>query len=72
MMYIDKRKAKKGKSRISEKNLLIPGLLGGIAGLILGMKIFHHKTKKLGFLTAVILILILNFIYWYMMYKYFE
>ena len=41
----DKRKAKKGKWRISEKTLLSLSFLGGAVGGILAMKKFHHKTK---------------------------
>lgn len=46
LMGIDKRKAKKGSHRISEKHLFIPVLLGGATGGVLGMNLFHHKTKK--------------------------
>ena len=41
----DKRRAKKGQGRIPEKTLLILPLLGGSAGGILGMTVFHHKTR---------------------------
>ena len=48
-MFIDKRKAQKGKWRISEKTLLtITCMFGGI-GTIAGMYIFRHKTQKLRF-----------------------
>lgn len=51
-MYIDKRKAKKGKRRIPEKTLFIfVGLGGGIGG-ILGMYLFRHKTKKTRFVIG--------------------
>lgn len=42
---IDKRKAKKHKWRITEKTLLGFGLIGGAVGGLLGMQVFHHKTK---------------------------
>ena len=42
---IDKHKARKGAWRISEKALLGLGMLGGAAGGLLGMRVFHHKTK---------------------------
>lgn len=45
-MGIDKWKAKRGAWRISEGFLLGLVLLGGGVGGILGMYIFHHKTKK--------------------------
>lgn len=42
---IDKLKAKKGAWRISEKALLGLGFLGGAVGGLIGMKVWHHKTK---------------------------
>lgn len=41
----DKRRAKKGSWRISEKTLLVLGIIGGAPGGLLGMKFFRHKTK---------------------------
>ena len=45
LMGADKRRAKRGAWRISEKTLFLPPLLGGTVGAILGMRVFHHKTK---------------------------
>ena len=42
---VDKHRAKKGKWRIPERTLLLLPLLGGSVGGILGMRLFHHKTK---------------------------
>lgn len=44
-MGIDKAKAKKGAWRIPEKTLLGIAVLGGGAGVWLGMEFFRHKTK---------------------------
>ena len=44
-MGIDKRRAKKDRWRISEKTLFLPVILGGGLGGILGMRLFHHKTR---------------------------
>ena len=49
MMYIDKKKAIKGKWRISEKSLFVVTLLGGGIGTNIGMNMFGHKTKKMRF-----------------------
>lgn len=57
-MYIDKRKAKKGKRRIPEKTLFILVGLGGGMGGILGMYLFRHKTKKTRFVIGFPAILI--------------
>lgn len=46
---IDKFLARKNMRRISEKFLFFLGALGGMAGSILGMLFWHHKTKKIYF-----------------------
>lgn len=58
--FIDKRAAKRGKRRISERRILITAFLGGAAGLLLGMKYFRHKTKHWYFWAAGWLFLILQ------------
>jgi uncharacterized membrane protein YsdA (DUF1294 family) len=45
----DKRRAIKRLWRISEKTLLVTGLCGGAPGLLLGMIVFRHKTRRLKF-----------------------
>lgn len=49
IMWIDKRKAEKGRWRIPEKTLFIVTALGGGIGTIAGMYTFRHKTQKLNF-----------------------
>ena len=44
-MGIDKRRAKKGVWRLSEKALFLPVVLFGALGGVMGMNVFHHKTK---------------------------
>ncbi len=58
MMWLDKRKAKKGKWRIPENTLLIFVLLGGGIGGIVGMYTFRHKTQKMKFVIGFPVILI--------------
>ena len=57
---VDKRRAKKGAWRISEKTLLLLPLLGGSIGGILGMQVFRHKTKHWYFQFGVPAVLILQ------------
>jgi Predicted membrane protein len=45
MMGADKRRARLGRRRISERRLLVWALLGGAAGGWVGMRLFRHKTK---------------------------
>ena len=45
LMGIDKRRAQRGAWRISEKVLfLATACFGGLGG-VMGMRLFHHKTK---------------------------
>lgn len=46
---IDKRRAQTGSRRISEKNLIFIGLLGGWPGAFAAQQVFRHKTQKLSF-----------------------
>lgn len=58
LMGIDKRKAVRDVRRIPEKTLLTAcGLFAALGGLI-GMHVFHHKTRKLEFKLGVPLMLI--------------
>lgn len=58
MMGIDKHKAVRDVRRISERTLLTAcGLFAAPGGLI-GMHVFHHKTRKLKFKLGVPLMLI--------------
>ena len=45
LMGLDKRRARRGAWRISEKALFLPAVLGGGLGSIVGMRTFRHKTK---------------------------
>lgn len=60
-MGIDKRRAIKQKYRISEKCLFVCALLGGSIGSLLGMHLFHHKTKKKKFTVVIPLLLLIQF-----------
>lgn len=54
----DKRRARKGKWRVPEKTLFLLPLLGGSVGALLGMRVFHHKTKHWYFRIGLPLILL--------------
>ena len=55
---IDKAKAKRGAWRVPEKTLFLLPLLGGSLGALLGMRVFHHKTKHWYFVWGIPLILL--------------
>jgi uncharacterized membrane protein YsdA (DUF1294 family) len=60
MMGIDKRKAVNKLWRIPESTLFIIAIIGGSIGSIIGMRVFHHKTRKWYFAYGMPLILILQ------------
>ena len=55
---IDKWKAKQGSWRISEASLLLLAVIGGSIGALLGMQVWHHKTKHKKFKYGLPLILL--------------
>lgn len=58
LMGIDKRRAVRDVWRVPERTLLAScGLFAALGGLI-GMQVFHHKTRKLKFSLGVPLMLI--------------
>ena len=57
---IDKYKARRGLWRIPESVLLFAAAAGGSAGALLGMYVFHHKTKKPRFFIGVPVMLLLH------------
>ena len=59
-MGIDKRRAKKRAYRIPEANLFMLAIIGGSLGSILGMHLFHHKTRHLYFLYGLPAILVVQ------------
>ena len=62
IMWLDKRKAKKGAWRIPEKTLFIITAIGGGIGTTAGMYVFRHKTQKIQFVIGFPLITILEII----------
>lgn len=60
LMGADKRKARRGGWRISEKALFLFPLLGGALGGVLGMRLFRHKTRHWYFRFGLPLLLALQ------------
>jgi uncharacterized membrane protein YsdA (DUF1294 family) len=52
-MYIDKQRAIKKKWRIPEARLIFISIILGSLGILIGMCIFHHKTKHPKFTIGV-------------------
>ena len=57
---IDKKRAKTGAWRISEKTLILLAVFGGGLGALLGILAFHHKTRHVKFKILVPLFLFIH------------
>ncbi|MDE6619555.1 MAG: DUF1294 domain-containing protein [Lachnospiraceae bacterium] len=60
VMGVDKRRAIKRAWRIPESTLFILAIIGGSIGSIIGMHLFHHKTRHWYFLYGMPVILALQ------------
>ena len=49
----DKRAARRGARRVSERTLWVFALLGGAAGVLIAMLVVRHKTRKMRFAVIV-------------------
>ena len=67
----DKKKARRGDWRISEKALFLSAVLGGSLGALIGMRLFHHKTKHWYFVIGIPAILVLQIIGYVLITNYF-
>lgn len=70
LMGYDKQKAKKHRYRISEHTLFLCAWFGGSIGILCGMLLFHHKTKKKKFQIGIPLILLLHFVLYFILYDF--
>lgn len=52
----DKARARAGKSRVPERDLLLLALVGGAPGGCMGRWAFRHKTRKVGFSVVLLAI----------------
>jgi uncharacterized membrane protein YsdA (DUF1294 family) len=59
-MYSDKKKAKKGYWRVPEQRLFIIAILFGSLGILIGMRMFNHKTRHFKFVFGIPVILIIQ------------
>lgn len=62
LMAEDKRRAKRHLWRIRERTLFTAAILGGSVGVLLGMYLFHHKTRHWYFVVGMPLILALQLV----------
>ncbi len=63
LMLSDKHRAQNNLWRISERTLLAVAVLYGSFGVLLGMKLGHHKTKKPKFSIGVPFLFVIQVIF---------
>ena len=66
---VDKICARKGAWRVPEAALMLSAILGGAAGLLLGMLLCRHKTRHKRFVFGVPLLLLLQISIFYFLGK---
>ena len=57
-MGLDKSLARSSSLRIPETVLYVQALVGGAPGILLGIHVFRHKTRKAGFQFVLLLIIV--------------
>jgi uncharacterized membrane protein YsdA (DUF1294 family) len=62
LMSEDKKRAVRHKWRIKEKTLFLTAIIGGSAGVLLGMVLLRHKTRHNSFKLGIPLIIIVQII----------
>ena len=67
---IDKWKSKQSGWRISEASLLMLAIIGGSIGALLGMNVWHHKTRHKKFRFGLPLILFAQILLIFLILKY--
>lgn len=68
--FADKRKAVKGKYRISEATLFIFAFLGGALSEYITMRLIHHKTLHKRFMIGLPLIIFFQFVFYFLILYY--
>ncbi|MEK4305009.1 DUF1294 domain-containing protein [Oceanobacillus sp. FSL K6-0251] len=62
LMFKDKQKAKQRAYRIPERTFWLLAILGGSAGVYIGMQTFRHKTKHKSFTIGIPVFIAINII----------
>ncbi len=67
LILFDKYKAIRQQWRIPEKTFYLLGLIGGAAGIWVGMFVFRHKIKKGAFIGVLLFDLFVNLFILYLL-----
>ena len=70
IMYLDKKRSIKGQWRIPESRFFVAAILLGSLGTLLGMKLFHHKTKHWYFKYGIPAIMVVQIALYFLLHNY--
>lgn len=70
IMYLDKKRSIKGQWRIPESRFFVVAILLGSLGTLLGMKLFHHKTKHWYFKYGIPAIMVVQIALYFLLHNY--
>ena len=65
LVWLDKRRARRGRWRVPERTFFLWALGFGAAGILLGMYLFRHKTRHATFVLGMPVLLLLNYAGYY-------
>lgn len=69
LVMIDKRRSQRHEWRISERTFFICTLAFGGVGVLLGMRVFRHKTRHWSFTIGIPLLCLVNIACGYFLWK---
>lgn len=72
LYWLDKYKAVRNQWRIRESVLFLVALLGGSVGALIAMYVFRHKTRHLSFVIGIPVILLLQIVLGFFLYRYYD
>lgn len=67
-MGMDKNRARKQRWRITERTLFLTAGIGGSFGGLLGMYVFHHKTKHMRFVLGIPALMLIHILLLYLVF----
>jgi len=69
MVLLDKRRARRNEWRIKERTFFLWALIFGAVGILIGMYVFHHKTRHWSFRFGIPIICIGNLVCGYVLWR---
>ncbi|MBP2643243.1 MAG: hypothetical protein H6Q67_1130 [Firmicutes bacterium] len=69
LVMLDKKKARRHEWRIRERTFFLWAFAFGAVGILVGMRVFHHKTRHSLFVLGIPVLCLLNFVAGYLLWS---